>query len=220
MKEDYLTGHNISAKSREFADLYIPDDTRRFEYKPSNSALLVIDMQTYFVDEKSHAFIPSAAAIIPGLLRLIDKYRERNRPVFFTRHLNDDPNTGVMDKWWGDLINSDSPLSVIDPRFPANEDEVIEKTQYDAFYNTDLEARLRENGVTQVIICGVMTHLCCESTARAAFIRGYEVFFPVDGTATYNEDFHRATLLNLSHGFAEMVLVEELIGTLGKDSGQ
>ncbi|UCE25951.1 MAG: isochorismatase family protein, partial [Candidatus Zixiibacteriota bacterium] len=48
-------------------------------------------------------------------------------------------------------------------------------------------------------------------TARAAFMRGYEVFFPVDGAATYNEDFHRATLLNLCHGFAEMVLVDELI---------
>jgi isochorismate hydrolase len=180
-------------------------------YLPADSALLVIDMQRYFVDEKSHAFIPSAAAIIPGLLRLIDKYRERNRPVFFTRHLNDNPDTGVMDKWWGELINSDDPLSVIDERFPAKDDEVIEKTQYEAFHNTDLEGRLRNHNVSQVVVCGVMTHLCCESTARAAFMRGYEVFFPVDGTATYNEDFHRATLLNLSHGFAEMVLVDELI---------
>ncbi|MHA1167787.1 MAG: isochorismatase family protein, partial [Candidatus Hodarchaeales archaeon] len=49
------------------------------------------------------------------------------------------------------------------------------------------------------------------STARSAFIRGYEVFFAVDGTATYNENFHEATLLNLSHGFSTLVLIKDLL---------
>jgi len=65
-----------------------------------------------------------------------------------------------------------------------------------------------------VVICGVMTHLCCETTARSAFMRGFEVFFTVDGTATYTEAFHRASLLNLSHGFAVPVLVENILEKL------
>ena len=60
------------------------------------------------------------------------------------------------------------------------------------------------------MIAGVLTHLCCETTARSAFVRGFKVFFTVDGTATYYEDFHRATLLNLSHGFAVPVLVDDI----------
>ncbi|MGB9641195.1 MAG: isochorismatase family protein, partial [Anaerolineales bacterium] len=52
--------------------------------------------------------------------------------------------------------------------------------------------------------------LCCETTARSAFIRGFEPFFLVDGTATYNSYFHQATLLNLNHGFASLTLCADL----------
>lgn len=55
-----------------------------------------------------------------------------------------------------------------------------------------------------------MTHLCCETTARSAFIRGFDVFFTIDGTATYNEDFHFGTLYNLAHGFAVPLLIDEI----------
>ena len=102
----------------------------------------------------------------------------------------------------------ENPLSQITPELDAG--YTIEKTQYDAFYQTALEDLLKEKGITQVVITGVMTHLCCETTARSAFMRGFTVFFPIDGTATYNEDFHRSTLLNLSHGFAIPALIEEL----------
>ena len=88
---------------------------------------------------------------------------------------------------------------------------ILQKSQYDAFYNTELVKILRENFATQVVITGVMTHLCCETAARSAFVRGFDVFFTVDGTATYNEDFHRAALQNLAHGFATPVLLEEFV---------
>ena len=87
---------------------------------------------------------------------------------------------------------------------------VIKKTQYDGFYQTPLEDILREKGISQLVITGVMSHLCCETTARTAFVRGFTVFFPIDGTATYNEDFHWATFLNLSHGFVIPLLIEDL----------
>ncbi|MEW6239950.1 MAG: isochorismatase family protein, partial [Chloroflexota bacterium] len=73
------------------------------------------------------------------------------------------------------------------------------------------EQTLRDLEVEQVVITGVMTHLCCETTARAAFVRGFDVFYVVDGTATYTEAFHRASLLNLAHGFAVPVLAEEIL---------
>ena len=212
MKEAYFTPQNIAAKSQEFSELAGVQRSCRFEYVPAKSALLVLDMQRYFLDEKSHASIPSAAAIIPGLLELSEGYRQKGLPVIFTRHLNDSGNAAMMDKWWQELITNDNPLGEIDSRFKA--EVVIEKAQYDAFHDTDLEEVLRGRNVSQVVVCGVMTHLCCETTTRSAFMRGFEVFFPVDGTATYNEQFHRATLLNLSHGFAELAMVEDLLRRL------
>jgi isochorismate hydrolase len=117
------------------------------------------------------------------------------------------------------LILAEHPCSQIIPELDTSAGIVIPKCQYDAFYDTSLEQILHEWGVTQVIICGVMTHLCCETTARSAFTRGYEVFFTVDGTATYNENFHSATLLNLAHGFATLALVDEIRFALGEHNG-
>lgn len=183
----------------------------RVIFQPEKAAILILDMQEYFLQPDSHAFIPSAPAIISGINRLIAAFESLQRPVIATRHLNTQEDAGMMSKWWRDLINLQTAYSHYDKMVKINNPTQIDKTQYDAFYLTELENRLHNLNVTQVIICGVMTHLCCETTARSAFMRGFEVFFTVDGTATYNEELHRATLLTLSHGFAVPVLIEELL---------
>jgi isochorismate hydrolase len=122
-----------------------------------------------------------------------------------------------MSKWWRDLIKSYSAYSQNITFEDIQNPIQINKAQYDAFLNTDLEDTLHKLDITQVIISGVMTHLCCETTARSAFMRGFEVFFTVDGTATYNEELHRASLLTLSHGFAIPVLIDELLQVMKND---
>ena len=115
-----------------------------------------------------------------------------------------------MSRWWKDLITIEDSLSAIIADFDFSNRYVLRKSQYDAFYKTGLENYLTKQGISQVVISGVMTHLCCETTARSAFVRGFEIFFLIDGTATYNKEHHMAALLNLSHGFATPVLVEEI----------
>lgn len=210
MKEPYFTPQTIERKSKEMLS-WVRKGWHRPRFAPERSALLVLDMQRYFLERTSHAYIPSAEAIIPRVQELAAAYSRRGLPVIFTRHLNSLENAGLMAKWWQELITPEKPLSEIISELDTENGIVLEKSQYDAFYRTMLEEILREKGTDQVVICGVLTHLCCETTARAAFIRGFEVFFAVDGTATYNEEFHRATLLNLAHGFAYPVLVKELI---------
>ena len=116
-----------------------------------------------------------------------------------------------MSRWWRDMILRENLLSEIHPALDASQGVVIEKTQYDAFYKTDLETHLHEKGVKQVVISGVMTHLCCETTARSAFMRGLDVFFLVDVQSNSKiMQLDRATLRNLSHGFATLALSEEI----------
>lgn len=186
---------------------------RNFNFIPENSALLVLDMQNFFLDHNSHAYIPSAKAIIPGIKELISEYNDNMLPIVFTRHIHSNEIKNLMGRWWNNLIKQDEERSLITGELDTNQSVTILKNQYDAFYGTDLESILRRKGITQVVITGVMTHLCCETTARSAFMRGFEVFFTIDGTATYNEEFHKATLLNLAHGFAVPVLLEELLMT-------
>jgi isochorismate hydrolase len=273
LKSDYFTPSTIKQKSVDLLE-QLKENLRdhRAPFTLGRSALLVLDMQRYFLEPGSHAYIPSAPAIVPGICQLIQAYRDRNLPIVLTRHLNTPEDAGAMARWWRELIDADNPLSEIDPeiqrsafsdqrsansnqqcllpaplftcllvnfralfpepgtfpgagRSPRNAGAeiknnrsaiLIQKSQYDAFYRTRLEDILREMNVAQVVICGVMTHLCCETTARSAFARGFDVFFTVDATATYNEKFHLATLLNLSHGFAAPVLAADILAAVAK----
>ena len=177
-------------------------------------ALLVLDMQEYFLHPESHAFVPSAPALIPGIQQLIHKFREKGYPVLFTQHVNTLEDAGMMAEWWRDLITVEHPMVGLSTQLEVGESPVIQKSQYDAFWGTDLDAMLITMGCTDVVVTGVMTHLCCETTARSAFMHGYRVWFPVDGTATYHLDFHQSTLTTLAHGFAVPVLVRELLSAL------
>ena len=212
MKNAYFTLASIQSKAEKMLRT-VECDRRQKQLTliSPQSALLVLDMQRYFIEETSHAFIPSAQAIIPNIRALTSIYSRNQLPIVFTRHLNTPGDAAMMASWWRDLIDPNDPMSLIDGSFNLSRGSLIEKHQYDAFYRTKLDSMLRRKGVTQVVICGVMTHLCCETTARSAFMRGFRVFFTIDGTATYNEEFHRASLLNLSHGFATPVLIKEVM---------
>ncbi len=215
MKETYFTLSTIADKAAQMLS-GVEEYTRRhaYQFHPARSALLVLDMQSYFLDESSHAFVPSASAILPGINALIRAYSQRNLPVFITRHVNSLQDAGLMAGWWRDLLTADHPLSPVDPRLEIHSGITVQKIHYDAFLESPLSKMLQERDVRQVVICGVMTHLCCETTARSSYMRGFEVFFTVDGTATYNEAFHHASLLNLAHGFATPVLVGEILTAL------
>ncbi len=177
-------------------------------------ALLITDMQKFFLTEKSHAFIPSAKFIVPRINMIRSRCEELKIPVIFTRHINSEEDAGQMGKWWRDILTRDNLFSEIIDEFPIGDSIVIEKSQYDSFYKTDLDKILKKNNISQLIVSGVMTHLCCETTAREAFVRGYDVFFGIDFTATYNRIFHNSTLINLSHGFSVPVFAEELLDML------
>ncbi|KAI3782537.1 hypothetical protein L2E82_12587 [Cichorium intybus] len=113
----------------------------------------------------------------------------------------------MLGEWWGsDLIIDGTPDSELIPEIGRREEElVVEKNTYSGFRGTQLEERLQGMGVEEVIVTGVMTNLCCETTAREAFVRGFRVFFSTDATATSSEELHQATLMNMAYGFAYLV---------------
>jgi len=249
MKEHYLSSTSISDITNEMvAELtshhYRP---KPWNLDPEKAALLVLDMQNYFLDPSSHAFTPSAPAIVPNINKLFSLAEKFKMEIVFTRHVNNNKNAGMMGSWWKDLIaegswesaisktvgrydgNSESPVRnviMVDGKTESPVRDVImveiensitiTKNQYDAFYNTDLEEYLRSKKVEQVIITGVLTNLCCESTARSAFVRGFEVFFPMDATAAYNREFHLSTFRNLCFGFCPVLTTPELINSLNE----
>jgi len=219
-KELYYTHETIQGKAQDLLKTVEFSRHRHADiiFQPEIAALLVLDMQEYFFQDRSHAFIPSAPAIVPGICKLIAAFSSAGYPIITTRHTNTVEDAGMMAEWWRDLINSQTSCSHYITPIKTHKTIHINKNQYDAFHHTSLENILLQHNIRQVAICGVMTHLCCETTARSAFMRGFEVFFTVDGTATYNEGLHRASLLTLSHGFAIPVLVRELLTVVEKNA--
>jgi isochorismate hydrolase len=213
MKETYFNPETIGPLSSHWLELFGVKRKRQNQpFRIDSAALLILDMQEYFLDPNSHAYIPSGEAIIPNLNQAVSFFRQAERPVWATRHANTAENARRMSSWWSELLSNDHPLGGLHPDLSVEPTETIQKAQYDAFYGSVLQEKLSEANVEQLVIGGVMTHLCCETTARAAFVLGYEVFFLIDGTATYNEDFHKGTLRNLAHGFSVLTTVEHLLG--------
>jgi len=192
---------------------------KNFVFVPEDSALIVIDMQNYFINDDTHAFIPVGTFILSQIQKIIEHYYKQELPVMFTRYcVEKEDSHDIMNRWWGGVLLSTEPDSFLCEELDTQKGTVIRKPGYSAFYKTGLNEILKRKKVKQVVITGVMTHLCCETTAREAFQRGYDVFFVIDSTGTYDEEIHTASLFNLAHGFAIPVTTEEILNRMKKDS--
>ena len=189
----------------------------RLALDPRRCALLVVDMLRYFADPAGRCFLPAAAAIVPNVSSLIAAWRRIGAPVLYTRHCHAGPHDlGMLGRFFSDYIRQGEPDSeIVAALAPARGEPVVRKTTYDAFLGTRLESLLRRRKAAQILICGVLTHMCCETTARAAFCRGFEVYVPVDAVASSDEEHHLASLLNMADAVAIVTSVEEVRARCG-----
>ncbi len=195
-------------------ELITPYNRRSIRLDIENAALLVVDMQRYFASPEGGAYMPQAGAVVPGIGELSRYFRKKKRPVVFTRHghAEDGNDAGLLLEWWNDYIRRDtSEWELVGGIGYQPGDLVIDKNRYDAFYETSLEDYLKNEGIRDVVICGVMANLCVETTARSAFVRGFRPFIPADAVATATLEFHQAALLNLAYGFAKVVTVRDIV---------
>jgi isochorismate hydrolase len=180
-------------------------NTRTAWPNPAKSALLVIDLQEYF--------LPMLSPIIGNILSLIESCRSKGIKIIYTRHghKNSEKDGGMLLKWWGDVITyGTEKWNLIKSINPHENEPIIDKNRYSAFLGTSLDETLKYRKIEDLIITGVLTNCCCETTARDAFMRDYRVFFVSDATATVSEDLHLASLKNLAFGFAHVVDTKRL----------
>ena len=191
------------------------------DFDPAKSALLVIDMQNFFID-----MMPDALGIVPSISRLaaslrlaggqvawvsmtVDATDRSQWPVFFER---------LLSETWRDAhlqsLARDSEGWQLCPGLePADEDWRIEKSRFSAFIqgSSDLEARLRAQGIETLLIAGTATNVCCESTARDAMMLNFGTIFVSDACIGTDADAHRATLANFQTIFGDVLSVDEIL---------
>lgn len=207
-----------------------PLTTLEQKLDPRHTALLVVDLQNDFCADggamaKEGFDVSAAQGMAERLPGLIAAARAAGTLVIFVRNVySTDSNVYLSDVWLeqaarrrgGSYIEREvcAPGSwggefygEVDP-LPG--EPIVSKHRFDAFLDTDLELVLRSNGVRTVVVSGVATNVCCETTARHAFLSDYYVVFVSDATAAYASGLHDATLQTIDQYFGQVVTIGEI----------
>ena len=146
---------------------------------PARTALVVVDMQNDFVREGGSLRVPDAEATIPAISELLGLARARGMHVIYSQDTHRDgdrewqiwPQHGREGSWgW----------QIVDALTPAEDETVLRKVRYYAFYGTPLDHLLRVWGIATLVICGTLANICVHYTAAIAALRRYNVVIPRD----------------------------------------
>ncbi|MDA0753698.1 MAG: cysteine hydrolase [Candidatus Marinimicrobia bacterium] len=196
-----------------------------FELNKNNTGLLIIDMQNGFCHDdgsfgnKLGLDISPLKKAIDGCEKLLKEARQKNYPIAFTRYIyKEDYSDG------GVLVNDLMPgladveslkdgtwdIEIIDELLPQEGEFIVNKNRPSAYYNTDLKEWLVGNNINQVIICGVTTSICVETSTRDLSQEDYRVIIASDAVNELEQDRHEIALKTLAFGFAWVETVDEI----------
>lgn len=178
----------------------LPTSRAPWTLRPERAAILVHDMQRYFM----RAFAPGAAPIavvIENLRRLIVAARGRDVPVFYTAQVGNQElaERGLQSDLWGPgMTRMPEHTDIVAALAPTSGDIVLTKHRYSAFQRSEFADRLRLLGRDQLVIGGVYAHIGCLLTAAEAFQLDFQPFVLSDGTADFSRAWHDAALAEVA----------------------
>jgi ureidoacrylate peracid hydrolase len=190
-----------------------------FPVMPSRMALVNIDIQNAFVEGST----PDGLIVLERINRFASVCREAGITVFHLRHtIPAGMDGGVLGELFpivnkGFLDRDSETASFHNDLVIGPDDILLEKPHYGGFYDTNLELLLHRRGIDTIIITGIETNVCCETTTREAMVRDFRVFFLSDGTTTggvkgmTREEVQRASLATFCNNFAQVLTVDEMI---------
>jgi len=194
-----------------------------FAVVPQRTALLNVDMQNCFV-EGSPIAAPDGLAILERVNRLAAACRKTGILVIHASIVvrPDRSNLGILAEFSpavkDGILDKGSESAALHRRLDIDpRDILIDKPRFGAFHGTDLELILRKRGIDTLIISGLATNVCCETSAREAAVRDFRVFFLSDGTATAAmgdasaAELQKATCATLGFLFAQVLTVNEML---------
>lgn len=156
------------------------------------TAVIVVDMINDFVTGALKC--ERAQRIIPNIQRLLDFARKKGMPVIYT---NDTHLPGIdreFELWPAHALVGTKGAEVIDELKPEQEDYVLQKRRYSAFFGTHLDLLLRELRVDTLVLVGLVTNVCIQNTAADAFFRGYRVIVPEDCVEAPTEEAQKSAI--------------------------
>jgi nicotinamidase-related amidase len=183
---------------------------------PVKTALVVVDMQNDFVKEGGSLVVPDAEATIPAIRALLDLARQGGMKVVFTQdtHTDGDPEWEI----WPEHVREGSwGWQIVDELAPREDELVIRKVRYDAFYGTHLDHFLRLWDVDTLVLCGTVANICVHYTAASAALRWLNVVIPKDATSALDPFDLEASLRQTSFLFSGRITESASIRVVDPD---
>ncbi|HJV47430.1 MAG TPA: cysteine hydrolase family protein [Bacillota bacterium] len=177
-------------------------------------ALILVDIQNdYFPNGKMELSNPVTAAA--NAAKVLEWFRQNIKDnIFHVQHIASEAGLGFF------LPNSEG-AEINESVLPLEHESVIIKHAPNSFFKTGLESKLRENGVTKLVICGMMTHMCIDATVRSAVELGFECTLIENACATKDlvyqdkvvaaEQVHYAFVSALNGTYANVVSTEDFL---------
>ena len=183
---------------------------------PDETALVVVDMQNGFCHPDGSLYAPGSEAALPPIADLIDRAREHDVRVVFTRDVHpsgqfeDNHYYDEFDRWgehvlegsWDAKLHEDLPVEAAD--------HVVEKHTYDAFHRTELEGYLNARGIRDVVIAGTLANVCVLHTAGSAGLRDFRPIIVEDAVGAIEDDHRAYAIEHADWLFGEVVTSEDL----------
>ncbi|MFP1806104.1 isochorismatase family protein [Lonsdalea quercina] len=199
----------------------LPANKVRWTLEPQRAALLIHDMQQYFLNfwgEDS----PLTARVVQNIAWLKQICRQQGIPVFYTAQpqQQSDSDRALLNDMWGPGINQHPEQQKIIPALtPETGDTVLVKWRYSAFVRSDLEQQMKKAGRNQLIICGVYAHIGCLTTANDAFMRDIQPFMAADALADFSQEEHMMALRYAAGRCGRVATVNQLLAEIAPAPG-
>lgn len=193
-----------------------PTSRADWSLETGRAALLIHDMQVYFVDAFQRDQAP-AAELVANIARLASHCRARGIPVFYTAQNGDQLrcDRGLQADLWGPgMRHRPEHQPILEELAPQAGDLVLVKHRYSAFQRSNLESLLRARERDQLLICGVYAHIGCLFTAADAFQRDIEPFMAADALGDFSREWHDAALAQAADCCAVIRSTSQLIEDL------
>lgn len=193
-----------------------PASRASWTLEPRRAALLVHDMQQYFLAPYD-ADQPPLRAAIPNVQELAAACRAADVPVVFSAQPaeQDRAERGLLWDLWGAGLAQRPELSGLGAGLHVlPQDVLLHKRRYSAFFGTKLSSLLHEQGRDQLVICGVYAHIGCLATALEAFMLGVQPFVVADATADFSFEDHRTALRQVARTCGVVSTTQALLQAL------
>lgn len=182
-------------------------------FEPARAALLIHDMQDYFLAPFDAGRSP-LRPMLANTVALRAACAAAGMPVIFSAQPGEQSRgeRGLLWDLWGAGIVTRPELSRLGEALPAAPGDVmLHKRRYSAFHETELEPLLRERGRDQLVICGVYAHIGCLATATDGFMRGVKPFVVADATADFSLEDHTVALRQVARTCGVVSTTQELV---------